>query len=116
MAEAKQMPDMVESLLIPNDCQTDIRNLRGVVPRRADKIPRPQSGFLTRIPPVYGCDMLAAHSISDASKVRKGHYICYDLTFCRKAQLPSARIQKTIHGTLLSFSAVALQSAIHQRS
>ncbi|KAH2467818.1 hypothetical protein KXV25_003705 [Aspergillus fumigatus] len=68
MAEAKQMPDMVESLFIPDDCQTDIRNLRGVVPRRADKIPRPQSGFLTRIPPVYGCDMLAAHSISDASK------------------------------------------------
>ncbi|GAA92364.1 hypothetical protein AKAW_10478 [Aspergillus luchuensis IFO 4308] len=67
-AEAKQLSDMVESLSIPNDCQTDIGNLRGVVERRVDKIARPQNGSLTRIPPVYGCDMLAAHSISDASK------------------------------------------------
>jgi hypothetical protein len=36
MAEAKQMLDIVESLFIPNNCQTDNRNLQGVVPRRAD--------------------------------------------------------------------------------
>jgi hypothetical protein len=61
MAEAKQMPDMVEPLFIPNDCHTDIRNLRGVVPRGADiSIRCHHNGLVRALDPNF----VEAHRIS----------------------------------------------------
>ncbi|KAE8383870.1 hypothetical protein BDV26DRAFT_250932 [Aspergillus bertholletiae] len=68
MSEEKANSSAVESLAISEECKIDVQQLHGVVQRRVEKVPRPLKGYLTRIPPVYGCDMLAAHSIACASK------------------------------------------------
>ncbi|KAL2826905.1 hypothetical protein BJY01DRAFT_229516 [Aspergillus pseudoustus] len=62
----------MDSLFIPSDCAQDIQKLQANVTRRAKQIPRPSGGCLTKISPVYGCDDLAAHSISDALKAATG--------------------------------------------
>jgi hypothetical protein len=59
----------VETQPLPGECENHIKSLQPVVHGRAEKSLRPTQGPLARIPPVYGCDKLAADCIHDASKV-----------------------------------------------
>lgn len=58
-----------ESLLLPKECEKDIDGMRSRVQGRVEKCPVPSSGSILTFSPVYGCDDLASHTISNASKV-----------------------------------------------
>ena len=61
--------ETTESFVLPEDCEDDIDRLKDKVRGRAERCQIPSAGSIFDFPSVYGCDDLAAHTISNASKV-----------------------------------------------
>ena len=61
--------ETTESFILPKECEDDVGGLKERVRGRAERCPIPTAGYIIDFPSVYGCDDLAAHTVSNASKV-----------------------------------------------
>ena len=61
--------ETTESFILPKECEDDVGGLKERVRGRAERCPIPSVGYIIDFPSVYGCDDLAAHTVSNASKV-----------------------------------------------
>ena len=61
--------ETTESFILPKECKDDVGGLKERVQGRAERCPIPSAGYIIDFPSVYGCDDLAAHTVSNALKV-----------------------------------------------
>lgn len=63
MSEHKATSDMFKSVSMPEVCEIAIEPLRPVVERRIESFSPAPSGTAITINPLYGCDMIVAHTL-----------------------------------------------------